>query len=150
MEKRDAERARFIVSLLVDAMAPTNSISGNPVALKKLVETRGASLIHGLENFTRDLARNGGLPAQVDKHKFAVGKNLATTPGAVVYRSPVLELIQYRPMSNEVYTRPLLIVPPQINKFYVFDLAPEKSIVQFALKGDLQTFAISWKNPTAR
>ena len=66
-----------------------------------------------------------------------------------MYRSPVLELIQYRPMSDEVYTRPLLIIPPQINKFYVFDLAPEKSIVQFALKGGLQTFAISWKNPTA-
>ena len=148
MEKRDAERARFIVSLLVDAMAPTNSILGNPVALRKLVETRGASFIHGLENLTRDLARNGGLPEQVDKNKFAVGKNLATTPGAVVYRSPVLELIQYRAMSNDVYTRPLLIIPPQINKFYVFDLAPEKSIVQFALKGDLQTFVISWKNPT--
>src|SRR5215471_11433088 len=149
LEKRDAERARFIVSLLVDAMAPTNSILGNPVALRKLVETRGASFVHGLENLTRDLTHNGGLPAQVDKNKFAVGKNLATTPGAVVYRSPVLELIQYRPMSNEVYTRPLLIIPPQINKFYVFDLAPEKSIVQFALKGDLQTFVISWKNPTA-
>src|SRR5215471_4284747 len=149
MEKRDAERARFIVSLLVDAMAPTNSILGNPVALRKLVETRGASFIQGLENLTRDLARNGGLPAQVDKQKFAVGKNLATTPGAVVYRSPVFELMQYRPMSNDVYTRPLLIIPPQINKFYVFDLAPEKSIVQFALKSGLQTFVISWKNPTA-
>src|SRR5215469_10067577 len=150
MEKRDAERARFIVSLLVDAMAPTNSILGNPVALRKLVETRGASFIHGLDNLTRDLARNGGLPAQVDKNKFAVGKNLATTPGAVVYRSPVFELIQYRVMSDEVYARPLLIIPPQINKFYVFDLAPEKSIVQFVLKGDLQTFAISWKNPTTK
>src|SRR4029077_313 len=110
MDKRDAERARFIVSLWVDAMAPTNSILGNPVALRKFVETRGASFISGLENLTRDLARNGGLPAQVDNTKFAVGKNLATTPGAVVYRSPVLELIQYRPMSNEVSTRPLLII----------------------------------------
>ena len=89
MQTRDAERARFIVSLLVDAMAPTNSILGNPVALRKLVETRGASLIRGLENLTSDLALNGGLPAQVDKNKFAVGENLATTPGAVVYRSPV-------------------------------------------------------------
>jgi len=148
MDKRDAERARFIVSLLVDAMAPTNSILGNPVALRKFVETRGVSFIRGLENLTRDLAGNGGLPAQVDKTKFAVGRNLATTPGAVVHRSPVLELIQYQPMNNEVYRRPLLIIPPQINKFYVFDLAPEKSIVQFALKGGLQTFAISWKNPT--
>jgi polyhydroxyalkanoate synthase len=150
MDKRDAERARFVVSLLVDAMAPTNSILGNPVALRKFIETRGASFIRGLENFTRDLARNGGLPSQVDKNKFAVGKNLATTPGSVVHRSPVLELIQYRPMNNEVYRRPLLIIPPQINKFYVFDLTPEKSIVQFALKGALQTFAISWKNPTAK
>jgi polyhydroxyalkanoate synthase len=148
MDKRDAERARFVVSLFVDAMSPTNSLAGNPAALKKLVDTGGASLVHGLENFVTDLVRNGGLPAQVDAGKFAVGKNLATTPGAVVHRSPVMELIQYRPMENQVHRRPLLIAPPQINKFYVFDLVPEKSIVQFALKGGLQTFAISWKNPT--
>jgi polyhydroxyalkanoate synthase subunit PhaC len=149
MDKRDAERARFVVSLLVDATAPTNSILGNPAALKKFLETRGASFIRGLENLTRDLAHNGGLPAQVDKNKFAVGNNLATSRGAIVYRSRVLELIQYRPLNDEVYGRPLLIIPPQINKFYVFDLAPEKSIVQFALKGDLQTFVVSWKNPSA-
>jgi polyhydroxyalkanoate synthase len=121
---------------------------GNPAALKKLVDTGGASIVHGLENFIGDLARNGGLPAQVDRRNFVVGKNLATTPGSVVYRSPVMELIQYRSVRNEVHRRPLLIAPPQINKFYVFDLVPEKSIVQLALKGDLQTFAISWKNPT--
>jgi polyhydroxyalkanoate synthase subunit PhaC len=148
MDKRDAERARFVVSLLVDAMSPTNSFAGNPTALKKLIDTGGASLVHGLENLVGDLARNGGLPAQVDTRQFAVGKNLATTAGSVVYRNPVMELIQYRPMGHEVHRRPLLIAPPQINKFYVFDLVPEKSIVQFALKGDLQTFAISWKNPT--
>jgi polyhydroxyalkanoate synthase subunit PhaC len=149
MEKREAERARFIVSLFVDAMSPTNSLGGNPAALKKLVETGGASLARGLENFVGDLVRNRGLPAQVDTRKFAVGENLATTPGAVVYRNPVMELIQYGPMETEVHKRPLLIAPPQINKFYVFDLAPEKSIVRFALRGGLQTFAISWKNPTA-
>ena len=148
LDKRDAERARFVLSLLVDAMAPTNSLAGNPAALKKLVETGGASLLHGLENFVDDMVRNRGLPAQVDTRKFAVGKNLATTPGSVVYRSPVMELIQYRPMTNEVHRRPLLIAPPQINKFYVFDLAPEKSIVRHCLEGGLQTFAISWKNPT--
>jgi polyhydroxyalkanoate synthase subunit PhaC len=147
MERRDTERARFIVSLLVDAMSPTNWLGGNPTALKKLVDTGGASLAHGLENLIGDLAGNGGLPAQVDKRTFAVGKNLATTAGAVVYRSPVLELIQYRPMSEAVHARPLLIAPPQINKFYVFDLTPEKSILQFALKGEQQVFAISWKNP---
>jgi len=149
MDKRDAERARFVISLLVDAMSPTNWLGGNPTALKKLVDTGGASLLHGFENFIGDMAANGGLPAQVDARRFAVGKNLATTPGAVVYRSPVMELIQYRPLTTEVHARPLLIAPPQINKFYVFDLVPEKSIVQFALKGGLQPFAISWKNPTS-
>jgi polyhydroxyalkanoate synthase len=148
-DKRDAERARFVVSLLVDALAPTNSFVGNPAALKKLVDTGGASLLHGLENFVGDLVKNGGLPAQVDTRNFAVGKNLATTPGAVVFRNAVMELIQYRPMTDEVHARPLLIAPPQINKFYVFDLVPEKSIVRLALQGGLRTFAISWKNPTA-
>jgi polyhydroxyalkanoate synthase len=149
MDKRDAERARFVISLLTDAFSPTNSLAGNPAALKRLLDTGGASLVHGIENLVADLARNGGLPAQVDRRKFAVGKNLATTPGSVVYRTPVMELIQYRPMGQDVHKRPLLIAPPQINKFYVFDLVPEKSIVQLALKGGLQTFAISWKNPTA-
>jgi len=149
MDKRDAERARFVISLLVDAMSPTNSLAGNPAALKKMVETGGVSLLQGLENFVGDVARNGGLPAQVDTRKFAVGRNLATTPGSVVYRNAVMELIQYRPPTEAVHARPLLIAPPQINKFYVFDLAPEKSIVQLALKGGLQTFAISWKNPTS-
>jgi len=148
MDKREAERVRFVVSLLLDAMSPTNSLAGNPTALKKLVDTGGASVVRGLENFIGDLARNGGLPAQVDTRKFTVGRNLATTPGSVVYRNSVMELIQYQSVGNQVHKRPLLIAPPQINKFYVFDLAPEKSIVQFALKGDLPTFVISWKNPT--
>jgi poly[(R)-3-hydroxyalkanoate] polymerase subunit PhaC len=148
MDKRDAERARFVISLFMDAMAPTNSLAGNPAALKRLVDTGGASLLHGLENFVDDLLHNRVLPAQVDARKFAVGRNLATTPGTVVYRSPVMELIQYRPMGPQVHTRPLLIAPPQINKFYVFDLTPDKSIIRFALQGGLQTFAISWKNPT--
>src|ERR1700751_2098094 len=149
MDKLDTERSRFIVQLLVDAMSPTNTLHGNPAALKKCVETGGASLSRGFENFAADIARNGGLPAQVDTRKFKVGENLATTPGAVVYRSPVMELIQYAPLTSEVHARPLLIAPPQINKFYVFDLVPEKSIIQYALKGGLQTFVISWKKPTA-
>jgi polyhydroxyalkanoate synthase len=145
----NAERARFLVSLLVDALSPTNALAGNPAALKKLVETNGLSLLHGLENFIGDLVRNGGLPAQVDTRNFAVGKNLATTPGAVVLRTDVMELIHYQPLTERVHKRPLLIAPPQINKFYVFDLAPEKSIVRYCLDGGLQTFIISWKNPTA-
>src|SRR6516162_10900455 len=132
MDKRDAERVRFLVSLVLDAMSPTNSLVGNPTALKKLIDTGGESLVHGVENFIGDLVHNGGLPAQVDTRKFSVGGNLATTAGSVVYRSPVMELIQYQPFGHQVHKRPLLIAPPQINKFYIFDLAPEKSIVRFA------------------
>jgi polyhydroxyalkanoate synthase subunit PhaC len=149
MEKRDAQRARFVVSLFVNAMAPTNALAGNPAALKRAFDTGGMSLLHGLENFVCDLARNGGLPAQVDRKKFAVGKNLATTEGSIVLRNRVLELIQYRPLAPQVQKRPLLIVPPQINKYYAFDLSQDKSIVRFALQGGLQVFAASWKNPTA-
>jgi polyhydroxyalkanoate synthase subunit PhaC len=148
IDSRGAERARFLVSLLLDALSPTNSLAGNPAAVKKLVETGGASLLHGFENFVRDVVHNGGLPAQVDTRTFAVGKNLATAPGAVVLRTDVMELIQYRPTTDDVHRRPLLIAPPQINKFYVFDLAPEKSIIRYCLEAGLQTFAISWKNPT--
>src|SRR5262249_37567926 len=149
IDSRDAERARFLVSLLLDALSPTNWLAGNPAALKKLVETGGASFLLGFENFVRDMVRKGGLPAQVHPRSFAVGKNLATTPGSVVLRTEVMELIQYRPTTDEVHQRPLLIPPPQINKFYVFDLVPEKSIIRYCLEAGLQTFAISWKNPTA-
>jgi poly[(R)-3-hydroxyalkanoate] polymerase subunit PhaC len=148
MEKRDAERVRFVTSLFIDAMAPTNSLAGNPAALKKFIDTGGSSLAQGLENFVHDLVNNGGLPAQVDTRNFAVGKNLAATPGAVVCRNSVMELIQYQPTGAQVHARPLLVAPPQINKYYVFDLVPEKSIIRFAVEGGLQTFAISWKNPT--
>jgi polyhydroxyalkanoate synthase len=149
IDTRTAERARFLVSLLVDALSPTNSLPGNPAALKKAVESGGTSLIHGLENFIGDYIRNGGLPAQVDTRSFAVGTNIATTPGSVVLRTDVMELIQYRPVTERVFERPLLIVPPQINKFYVFDLVPEKSVIRYCLEANLQTFAISWKNPSA-
>src|SRR5262249_9824651 len=106
-------------------------------------------LLHGYENFVRDVVRNGGLPAQVDTRTFAVGKNLATTAGAVVLRNEVMELIQYRPITDEVHQRPLLIAPPPINKFYRFDLLPDKSSIRYGLDGGLQTCAISGKNPTA-
>src|SRR5215470_7971981 len=96
IDTRNAERARFFVSLIVDALSPTNSLPGNPAALKKALETGGTSLLHGLENFIGDFIRNGGLPAQVDTRSFAVGRNIATTPGSVVLRTEVMELIQYR------------------------------------------------------
>src|SRR5262249_37767486 len=113
------------------------------------VETGGASALHGFENFVGDVVRNRGLPAQVDTRTFVVGKTLATTPRAVVLRTDVMELIPYRPTTEKVPPRHLLIAPPPINKFYVFDLVPEKSIVRYCLEAGLQTFVISWKNPTA-
>jgi polyhydroxyalkanoate synthase len=143
-----AERARFVVSLFEDAIAPTNFIAGNPAALRKLVDTKGTSLLRGFANFVDDLRGGTWLPRQVDTRPFAVGKNLATTPGSIVYRNEMLELIQYAPATPEVHARPLLIVPPQINKYYVFDLTPAQSLVGWSIGSGVLTFAVSWRNPT--
>ena len=142
-------RAQFVMSLLTEASAPTNTLPGNPAALKAALESGGQSLANGLRNLLNDLATNNAMPAQVDKSKFKVGGNLAVSPGAVVWRDEVLELIQYTPQTTEVQARPHLIVPPQINKFYVFDLAPGKSIVEHLVKHGFQTFIVSWRNPKA-
>ncbi|TXH93414.1 MAG: class II poly(R)-hydroxyalkanoic acid synthase [Pseudomonas sp.] len=145
----DRTRAHFLFALLNDALAPSNSPL-NPLAVKELFNTGGASALRGARQLFDDLLHNAGLPRQVDKGAFEVGRNLATTPGAVVYRSEMFELIHYKPMSERQYERPLLVVPPQINKFYIFDLSPEKSFVQYCLKNDLQVFMISWRNPDVR
>jgi polyhydroxyalkanoate synthase len=146
--KKDAERARFILSLYVDAAAPTNTLLGNPAAMKKMYETGGASLVRGLTHMLEDLANNGGLPAQVDMKAFQVGKDLATSPGSVVFRNDVLELIQFQPTTPQVYRHPLLFVPPQVNKYYVMDLSSNKSLVGYLVANGLQVFTISWRNPT--
>ncbi|MCY1395415.1 Poly(3-hydroxyalkanoate) polymerase subunit PhaC [compost metagenome] len=149
MPPDDQARAHFVFALLNDALSPTNSLL-NPLAIKELYNTGGMSLIKGINHLLDDLRHNNGLPSQVNKHAFEVGKSLATTPGSVVFRNEVLELIQYKPMSEKQYARPLLVVPPQINKFYIFDLSPANSFVQYALKNGLQTFMVSWRNPDAR
>jgi len=149
LDHANKERARFVMSLVTDAVSPTNTLVGNPAALKKLLDTGGASLLDGCNNIVTDLLKNHGMPAQVNKTAFEVGKNLGTSAGAVVFRNEVLELIQYAPTTQEVYSRPQLIVPPQINKFYVFDLSEGKSIVDYLLKNELQVFVVSWRNPTA-
>jgi polyhydroxyalkanoate synthase len=149
LDPRTKERARFAISLVTDAFAPTNTLLGNPAALKKTWETRGANLVAGIKNLLSDMAENGGLPAQVDKKAFTVGKNLAVAPGMVVFRNPVLELIQYSSTTEFVYARPHLIVPPEINKYYVFDLSPGKSMVEYMIKHGAQIFTVSWRNPTA-
>jgi polyhydroxyalkanoate synthase len=145
----DRERARFVLQLFTETFAPTNSLLGNPGALQRLSETRGRSLLWGLQNFLDDLTNNFGMPRQVDERKFQVGRNLAMTPGAVVFRGESFELIQYAPRTPCVHRRPLVIVPPQINKFYATDLSPGRSFAEYAVSSGIQTFCISWRNPTA-
>jgi polyhydroxyalkanoate synthase subunit PhaC len=146
----DKARARLITTIFIDALAPTNSLAANPVAMRKLIDSGGQSLWHGLKHFIEDLSKNGGLPSQVDMSAFKVGENLATTPGAVVFRNELLELIQYAPSTAKVWRRPLVITPPQINKYYSMDLSPDKSMVKFLLDSGIQTFCVSWRNPTAK
>ncbi|ULT70353.1 class II poly(R)-hydroxyalkanoic acid synthase [Pseudomonas sp. BC42] len=149
MNEDDRARAHFAFSLLNDAVSPSNTLL-NPLALKEIFNTGGNSVVRGIGNLLDDLLHNNGLPSQVTKHAFEIGKNLAVTPGSVVFRSELLELIQYSPMSEKQYAKPLLIVPPQINKYYIFDLSPHNSFVQYALKNGLQVFMISWRNPDVR
>jgi len=145
----DRERARFMLSMITEALAPTNSLLGNPGALPRIVQTRGRSLLYGLQNLADDVLNNGGMPRQVDERKFQVGKNLAVTPGAVVFRTEVFELIQYKPATEKVHSRPLIVLPPQINKFYMVDLAPGRSFAEYAVEHGVQLFCMSWRNPTA-
>jgi polyhydroxyalkanoate synthase subunit PhaC len=148
LDKKDADRARFVLSLFTDTVAPSNTLLGNPAAMKKMYETGGASLVKGLTHMLEDLANNGGMPSQVDMKAFQVGKDLATSPGAVVFKNEVLELIQFQPATQEVNRRPLLIVPPQVNKYYIMDLSPNKSLVRYLVANGQQVFTISWRNPT--
>jgi polyhydroxyalkanoate synthase len=147
LSPKDVARGHFVINLMTEAMAPTNS-AANPAAVKRFFETGGKSLLDGLSHMAKDIVHNGGMPSQVNMGAFEVGKSLGVTEGAVVFRNDVLELIQYRPSTEQVYERPLLVVPPQINKFYVFDLSPDKSLARFCLRNNVQTFIVSWRNPT--
>lgn len=148
MHPADQSRARFVTELITDAVAPTNTLLGNPAAMKRLYETGGASLVQGLKNAYDDLRNNGGMPSQVDGRPFTVGGNLACSKGAVVFKNEMLEVIQYQPTTEQVHKIPLMVIPPQINKFYALDLAPDKSMVKFLTQCGYQVFAISWRNPT--
>ena len=145
----DKSRAHLVTEILIDAVAPTNAMLTNPAAVRKFVDTGGRSLWNGLKNYVDDLTKNGGMPSMVDQSAFKVGENLATTPGGVVFRNELLELIQYVPTTPNVKKRPLVITPPQINKYYALDLSPEKSMVRFLLDNGIQVFCVSWRNPTA-
>lgn len=147
LSKYGRMRLEFVADLFNDALAPSN-FPWQPAALRKFRETKGDSARAGLKNFLRDLRENRGLPAQVDKTHFQPGENLATSEGAVVMRNEVMELIQFRALTDKVQAMPLLIVPPQINKYYVFDLSPEKSLVRGLQEAGYQVFVMSWRNPT--
>jgi polyhydroxyalkanoate synthase len=145
---RDAERARFLATVVTSALAPTNVLPGNPEALKRAFETGGASLARGVGNLVDDLLHNGGMPSTVNSAAFMVGKDLAATPGAVVHRDEVCEVIQYAASTPHVRARPVVMVAPQINKYYFMDLAPGRSFVEHAVAHGIPFFAISWRNPT--
>jgi polyhydroxyalkanoate synthase len=139
------QKLRFAVQQWVDAAAPSNFLPLNPEALDKAVQTQGESLRAGLENWLKDLKQ--GRLTQTDESMFEVGRNVATTPGQVVYENPLFQLIEYTPLTERVHARPLLIVPPFINKYYILDLQPDNSFVRYAVEQGHRTFVMSWANP---
>ncbi|MGQ0625556.1 MAG: alpha/beta fold hydrolase [Sporichthyaceae bacterium] len=147
VEWRTRERARFAAGILTSAAAPTNTLIGNPAALKRVIETGGTSVVAGTRAYVDDLLHNGAMPRQVDASGYTVGENVAVTPGAVVFRNEIMEVLQYTPSTPAVRSKPVVIVPPQINKYYFLDLAPGRSLVEYAVGQGLAVFMISWRNP---
>jgi len=138
-------RLRFATRQFVDALAPSNFIATNPEFVQKALETQGESITQGIKNLIADLGK--GRISMTDEAAFEVGRNLATTPGAVVFENELMQLIQYAPLTETVAKRPLLIVPPCINKFYILDLQPENSFVRYAVEQGQTVFLVSWRNP---
>src|SRR6201996_8138038 len=141
---------RAMQAYLIDALAPSNNPLLNPAAVKAAVDSGGGSALAGLRHFLADMAVAPRVPSMVEPDAFEVGVDLAVTPGSVVLRTPQFELIQYRPVTPAVRQVPLVIVPPVINKFYVMDLAPGRSMVEYLVAQGLQVFMVSWRNPDAR
>jgi polyhydroxyalkanoate synthase len=148
LDRLDKGRAQFFASLVIDALAPSNWLLGNPAAVRRILDTGGRNLVDGLKNLFHDARYNHLLPSQVDASGFKLGENIATSRGQVVYRNEMFELLQFAPTTPQVYRRPLVMSPPQINKYYVIDLAPEKSLLKWALDCGVQMFVVSWRNPT--
>jgi polyhydroxyalkanoate synthase subunit PhaC len=140
-------KARFAMSMMMDALAPSNLPWLNPSVIKEAVDTGGASLVKGLAELLDDVEHNGGYPKQVDSSAFTLGENLAATGGEIVFRNELIELIAYHPQTETVYERPILMSPPWINKYYIMDLAPGRSFVEWAVKRGHQVFMISYRNP---
>jgi polyhydroxyalkanoate synthase subunit PhaC len=144
-----AEQARFVANVVASAAAPTNFLVTNPAAIKRAFDTGGMSLVRGTRNFVHDVRHNGGMPSMIEPGAFKVGQDLAVTPGAVIARDAVAEILQYAPATETVFQRPVLVVPPPIGRFYFLDLRPGRSFVEYATGRGLQTYMVSWRNPTA-
>ena len=150
MEWRDKERVRFAVANLIEGLSPSNNPLTSPVAWKAAIDTGGMSAVRGVRNLVRDMSSAPRVPSMVDRSAFVVGKDLAHSAGVVVLRTPVFELLHYSPTTPQVRAEPLLIVPPTINKFYVLDLAPERSVIEHLVASGQQVLVMSWRNPDAR
>ncbi|MGB8815245.1 MAG: class I poly(R)-hydroxyalkanoic acid synthase [Paracoccaceae bacterium] len=151
LDPADKKRVEYFSRQIVDMLAPTNFLGTNPDALERAIATDGESLVQGLENLVRDVETNNGelVVTLADKQAFKVGENIATTPGAVVFRNKMLELIQYTPSTPTVHETPLLIFPPWINKFYILDLKPQNSLIKWIVDQGFTLFVVSWVNPDA-
>jgi polyhydroxyalkanoate synthase len=152
LDERTRQRAAFYLKQIVSALSPSNFPLTNPVVLRETFSSSGQNLVQGMENLVHDLERSGDLLSisQTDVEAFEVGRNLATAPGKVVFQNDIIQLIQYAPSTEQVYERPLLIVPPWINKFYILDLGPQKSFIRFAVSKGFTVFVVSWVNPDKR
>ncbi len=149
LEGMEHERARYVLDTAKEFFAPVNTLVGNPAALRQAQATRGRSLVQGVKNLFDDVRHNHGYPACADRDAFIVGKDVAATPGAVIFRTDLLELIQYQPATSKVVASPLLYVFSQVNRFYLGDLTPDRSLFKRLLDAGIPVFAISWRNPTA-
>lgn len=146
MSKR---RVEFFMKMLTDAFSPSNFLASNPAALREAMQSRGESLVKGMQNFAEDLTRGGGQLAisQTDYEMFKIGENVATAPGKVVFQNEILQLLQFDPTTEQVHEIPLLIFPPWINKFYILDLRPENSMIRWLADQGFTVFVASWVNP---
>jgi polyhydroxyalkanoate synthase len=149
MDSKQKHKLEFFTRQAVDALSPANFALTNPEVLKATVESRGANLARGMQNLARDLVQGKGRLkiSMVDGSRFEVGKNIATTPGKVVFENDLMQLIQYTPTTARVFQRPLIIFPPWINKYYILDLGPGNSFIRWAVSKGYTLFVVSWVNP---
>ncbi|MDH6246632.1 alpha/beta fold hydrolase [Mycobacterium sp. OTB74] len=150
LDWRDEARMRFVLDNVVEGLAPTNNLLISPLGWKALIDTGGLSAVRGLRAFARDMTSQPRVPAMVEPDAYEVGETLAVTKGAVVLQTRMFELIQYAPQTPKVRAVPLLMVPPVINKYYVMDIAPGRSMIEYFVQQGQQVFTISWRNPQAR